>query len=90
MSIFDITTTITEMQEYIRIAEEAQAAAEALKDQIKTYMGDSELLTAGPYKVSWKPVTTSRIDTTALKKALPEIAAQYTKTTTARRFTVQV
>lgn len=90
MSIFDITSTITEMQEYIRIAEEAQAAADALKDQIKSYMGDSELLTAGPYKVSYKAVTTSRIDTTALKKALPDIAAQYTRTTTARRFTVQV
>lgn len=90
MSIFDITTTITEMQEYIRIAEEAQAAAEALKDQIKTYMGDSELLTAGPYKVSWKPVTTSRLDTTAIKKDHPEIAAEYTRTTTSRRFTVQV
>lgn len=89
MSIFDITTTITEMQEYVRIAEEAQAAAEALKDQIKTYMGDSELLTAGPYKVSWKPVTTSRLDTTAIKRDHPEIAAQYTKTTTTRRFTVQ-
>lgn len=89
MSIFEITATITEMQEYIRIAEEAQAAAEALKDQIKSYMGDSELLNAGPYKVSWKPVTTSRIDTTAIKKDHPEIAAQYTKTTTTRRFTVQ-
>ena len=89
MSIFEITATITEMQEYIRIAEEAQAVAEALKDQIKSYMGDSELLNAGPYKVSWKPVTTSRIDTTAIKKDHPEIAAQYTKTTTTRRFTVQ-
>lgn len=31
--------------------------------------------------------TDSRVDTTALKKELPEIAARYTKTTTARRFT---
>ena len=90
MSIFDITTTITEMQEYIRIAEEAQAAAEALKDQIKEFMGDSELLTAGPYKVSWKPVTTSRLDTTAIKKDHPDLAAEYTRTTTTRRFTVNV
>lgn len=89
MSITEITATITEMQEYIRIVEEAQAAAEALKDQIKSYMGDSELLNAGPYKVSWKPVTTSRIDTADIKKDHPEIAAQYTKTTTTRRFTVQ-
>lgn len=89
MSIFEIAATITEMQEYIRIAEEAQVAAEALKDQIKSYMGDSELLNAGPYKVSWKPVTTSRIDTAAIKKDHPELAAEYTKVTTTRRFEVK-
>lgn len=89
MSITEITATITEMQEYIRIAEEAQAAAESLKDQIKSYMGDSELLMAGPYKVMYKTITSSRVDTTALKKALPDIAAQYSKTTTTRRFTIQ-
>ena len=51
-------------------------------------MGDEELLTAGVYKVSWKTFTSSRVDTTALKKALPDIAAQYTKQTTARRFSI--
>lgn len=32
-------------------------------------------------------MTAARVDTTALKKDLPEIAARYTKTATARRFT---
>lgn len=89
MSISEIAAIVSEMQEYIRIAEEAQASAEALKDQVKEFMGDNELLIAGPYKVKYAPVTSSRIDTTALKKALPDIAAQYTRTTTTRRFTVQ-
>lgn len=51
-------------------------------------MGDQETVTAGAYKISYKPATSSRIDTTALKKALPEIAAQYMRTTTTRRFTI--
>ena len=38
-------------------------------------------------QATYKTVTSSRVDTTALKKDLPEIAARYTKTTTARRFT---
>ena len=71
------------------MAEEVNAEIESKKDQIKAYMGDSELLVAGPYKVTYKAVTSSRVDTTALKKALPDIAAQYTKTTTTKRFTVQ-
>ena len=60
----------------------------AAEDAIKAVMGDEELLTAGAYKVSWKTFTSSRLDSTALKKALPEVAAAYTKTTTVRRFSV--
>ena len=88
MSTTEITAKLTELQEYKRLAEELNAQIETLTDEIKAAMGDAETLTAGPYKVTWKPVTTSRIDTTALKKALPDIAAQYTRTTTTRRFTV--
>lgn len=88
MSNTEIIATITELQEYTRIIEEAQAAADALKDKIKAHMGDDELLIAGPYKVTWKTVTTSRIDGKALAKDHPEIAAEYTKATTARRFLV--
>jgi len=40
------------------------------------------------YKVSWKTFTSTRVDTTALKKELPDIAAYYTKQTTTRRFSI--
>ena len=40
------------------------------------------------WKVTYKAVTSSRIDTSALKKALPDLAQQFTKTTTARRFCI--
>lgn len=88
MSNSEIITALSELQELRRMQEELTAEIEALQDKIKDHMGEQELLLAGPYKVTWKPVTTTRIDTTALKKALPDIAAQYTKTTTTRRFTV--
>ena len=51
-------------------------------------MGDSEELRAGEYKITWKPVTSSRLDAAALRKALPEVAACFTRTSTARRFCV--
>ena len=51
-------------------------------------MGDSETLVAGEYKITWKNVTTARIDTSALKKALPEVATAFTRETTVRRFCV--
>ena len=64
------------------------AEAEAIRDALKAHMGDSEELRAGEYRVTWKNVTASRLDTTALKKALPEVAEHFTKTTTTRRFCV--
>ena len=88
MSTSELIKTVTDLQELRRMQEELEAEITDLQDKIKNYMGDCENLTAGPYKITWKPVTTSRIDTTALKKALPDIAAQYTKSTTTRRFLV--
>ena len=80
---------VHELMELKRMKEELEAEIAAAEDAIKAVMGDEELLTAGAYKVSWKTFTSSRVDTTALKKALPEVAAAYTKTATVRRFTVR-
>ena len=68
--------------------EEATAEAEAIKDTIKAAMGDTEELRAGEYKITWKAVNASRIDTTALRKALPDVAERFTRITTTRRFCV--
>ena len=88
MSTRTLESTIHEILDLKRMREELDATIATLEDSIKAVMGDEELLTAGAYKVSWKTFTSSRVDTTALKKALPDIAAQYTKQTTARRFSI--
>lgn len=88
MSNTNLESTIHEILDLKRMREELDATIATLEDSIKAVMGDEELLTAGAYKVSWKTFTSSRVDTTALKKALPDIAAQYTKQTTARRFSI--
>lgn len=79
---------IKELMELKRMKEEIEVEIAAAEDEIKSVMGDEETLLAGAFKVSWKVFTSSRLDSTALKKALPEIAAQFTKTTTARRFSI--
>lgn len=88
MSMNEIEDKVRELRELQALIEEAQAEAEAIKETIKAQMGDSEELRAGEYKITWKPVTTSRLDTTALKKALPDVAARFTRETTTRRFCV--
>lgn len=85
----NIDSIMKELAEYIRMQEEAAAMVESLKDQLKERMTSAggESLAGSEHKATYKAITSSRVDTTALKKELPEIAARYTKTTTARRFT---
>lgn len=85
MSINEMERKARELRELQSLIEAAEA--EALKDAIKAAMGDAEEVHAGEYKITWKAVTSSRIDTAALKKALPDLAQQFSKTTT-RRFCV--
>ena len=88
MSINEMEAKARELRQLQALIEETQAEAEALKDEIKAAMGERESVQAGEYKITWKAVTSARIDTTALKKALPDVAARFTKETTARRFLV--
>ena len=88
MSNPSMEAKVKELMELKRMKEELEAEIAAAEDEIKAVMGQEEILLAGSYKVSWKVFTSSRIDTTALKKALPDVAAAYTKQTTARRFSI--
>lgn len=88
MGINEIENKARELRQLQALIEEAQAEAEAIKSTIKAAMGDSEAIQAGEYRITWKPVTSARIDTTALKKALPDVAERFARTTTSRRFCV--
>lgn len=88
MSNPNMESKVKELMELRRMKEEIEAEITAAEDEIKGVMGEEETLLAGAFKVSWKTFTSSRLDSTALKKALPEIAARFTKQTTARRFSI--
>ena len=88
MSTNELESKCRELRQLQALIEEAQAEAETIKDAIKAAMGDSEAVQAGEYKITWKNVTSSRLDTAALKTALPEVAERFTRTSTTRRFCV--
>lgn len=85
----NIDSIMKELAEYIRMQEEAAAMVESLKDQLKERMSAAgvDSLAGSEHKATYKAVTSSRVDTTAIKRDMPEVAARYTKTTTTRRFT---
>ena len=86
----NLDSQIHELRELRRMADELAAAIDTIQDAIKAEMTAAgvDVLTGSDWKAVWKPITTSRIDTAALKKALPDLAAQFTKTSTVRRFSV--
>lgn len=85
----NIDSIMKELAEYIRMQEEAAAMVESLKDQLKERMSAAgvDSLAGSEHKAAYKAVTSSRVDTAAIKRDMPEVAARYTKTTTTRRFT---
>ena len=85
----NINEIMAELAQYTRMAEEIGATLDSLKDTLKKYMEENRLetLTGSEHKATYKAVTSSRIDTAALKKECPEIVAKYTKTTKTKRFT---
>lgn len=88
MSQNDISKAIQELRELRRMADEIAAEIDGITDSIKQHMDAAQVdtISGNDWKVTYKAITSSRLDTTALKRALPDIAAQYTKTTTSRRF----
>ena len=87
--MFDINAIFAELAQYNRLLEETERIIDGLKDTIKAYMVENNLdtLSGDEHKATYRPVTSSRVDTTALKKELPEVVARYLKTSTTNRFT---
>lgn len=88
MSTNEIEAKVRELRQLQALIEEAQAEADAIRDAIKAHMGDSEEIRAGEYKITWRAVTSSRLDTAALRQAMPDVARAFTRETTTRRFCV--
>ena len=88
MSIDVMNPKVKELRELRRMADELAGEIESLQDEIKAEMTAREVdtLTGFDWKVTYKAVKSSRLDSKALKAELPEVAARYMKETTSRRF----
>jgi len=85
-----------EAVEWVDIYIQACAEEDCVKEKkqnasnhLKEILGDYEKAKCLKHTVSWKSVSSDRLDTKALKEEQPEIYKKYVKTTTSRRFTVK-
>ena len=90
MSANELDMKVNQIRELKRIIEEAEAEITSIEDTIKATMTEqnTDELRGANSKVTWKVTSTTRIDSKALKKDLPDIAAKYSSTSTYRRFLI--
>ena len=80
---------ITQYQESAAAEKSAEKAKEEAANQLKALLGENEQGEIDGYKVTWKSVTSERLDTKALKTELPDIAERFLKASESRRFTIK-
>ena len=90
MSNNELIKKIEELKEWEALLEEANAAAESIKDEIKAEMlaQETEELNCGAYIVRWTSVLSNRFDSTAFKKVYADLYKEYTKQVTSKRFSI--
>ena len=88
MSTNELDSKVKELRELKRMAAEMAEMIESLQDDIKAEMTakGTDTLKGADWKVTWKEYQSTRIDTTALKAELPELAARFSKTSFYKTF----
>lgn len=81
---------VKKLQEIEAQQKALEAQAEAIRAELKAELeaqGEDEHHT-GNFIIRWKEIISSRLDSKALKAAFPDIAGQFTRQTTSKRFTI--
>jgi len=81
---------IRQFREYKRLAEEAEALADSIADELKAAMAEAgqDKMTVGEYKLSYTACTRKDIDKKRLEVEAPTVYAAFLKETTYRRLQV--
>lgn len=90
MSVNEIISKIEELKDLEILIKEAEAEAEALKDEIKAEMEKqkTEEMIVGRFIVRWTNILSDRFDSKTFKMAMPEVYNKFIKQTHSRRFTI--
>ena len=87
MSVDMMNAKVQELRELKRMQEELAAEIEAIQDELKAHMDTHgmDTLLGMDWRITWKAVTSKRLDTGALRKAMPDVAQAFTRETTTKR-----
>ena len=60
-----------------------------IEQELKLYLGEAEVAEGDGYRVTWKSVTSNRMDSERMKQEQPEVYQQYLKPINSRRLTIR-
>ena len=86
----ELLNKIEALNEWQALVEEAQAEIEALRDSLKQEMLDrnTEELECGQYILRYQTIVTNHFNSSAFKKALPDVYKSFIRQGTSKRFTI--
>lgn len=86
----ELLNKIQALNEWEALMEEAKAEAEAIRDELKLEMlsRGTEELEVGQYMVRYQSIVSNRFDSSAFKKALPEVYKTFIRQSTSKRFSI--
>lgn len=86
-TLLENVKSLKEIQIFIKeLEKEAEEHRQAIIEEMTSQQTDT--IQVDVFTVKYTPYQTQRVDTTALKKELPEIADRFTKITETRRFAI--
>lgn len=85
-----IENRVKKLQEIEAQQKELETAAEAIRAELKADMEEKGLdeLKTKNFILRWKEIISNRLDSKALKAALPDVYGQFCKASASRRFTI--
>jgi len=80
---------LTRRNELKNLIETMEKEMNQIDQSIKDNMQENEVAACGDFKITWKSQTRNSIDTTRLKKELPDIAEKFMKSSVSRVFKIK-
>lgn len=75
--------------ELIQLIQKLETEKKQIEQDVKLYLGDAERAEGDGYRVTWKNVTTNRVDNERFKQEKPELYQLYLKPIHSRRLTIK-
>ena len=90
MSVYEVDAKVKELRELRNMEAEVKSAITAIEDSLKAEMlaKNTEVLAGKDYLITWKTIITNRFDSTAFKLTHADLSAQFSRSTTTRRFVI--